>query len=154
LEWICRDFADSSPGFPIIKSLKISIMKRILFLIAIATMAIAGCKKDKPKAASLVNKWSVTNTHIVEIVSGLVFYEERYTGVAADYLDFRNDNKLYSSIDGSSEVVPYQLIGDDKVVIDGDTFVIQSLTFNSVKLYMRDPATRNTYVEATVNLKR
>jgi hypothetical protein len=129
-------------------------MKKILFSIAIATLALTACKKDKDKPASLVNKWSVADTHIVEIVSGLVFFEDRYTGVAADYLDFRSDNKLYSSIDGSSDVVPYQLVGTDKVVIDGDTFLIQSLTLNSVRLYMRDPATGNTYIEATVNLKR
>lgn len=129
-------------------------MKKILFCIAIATVAFTACKKDKDKPASLVNKWSVVNTHIVEINNGLVFYDERYTGVAADYLDFRNDNKLYSSIDGSSDVVPYQLSGTDKVIIDGDTFTIQSLTLNSVRLYMREPATGNTYTEATVNLKR
>jgi hypothetical protein len=128
-------------------------MKRILFWIVIATLTFTACKKDKPEA-SLVNKWSVADTHIVEIIDGLVFHEEHYTGVAADYLDFRNDNKLYSNVDGSSDVVPSQLVGDDKVVVDGDTFLIQSLTTNNVKLYMRDPATGNTYIEATVNLKR
>src|SRR5215213_8700419 len=129
-------------------------MRKIMFSIIIAALAITACKKDKGKPASLVNKWSVANTHIVEVLNGTVLYEDNYTGVAADYLDFRNDNKLYSSIDGSSDVVPYQLVGTDKVVIDGDTFLIQTLTANSVKLYMKDPATGNTYTEATVNLKR
>ena len=129
-------------------------MRKIMFSIAIVTLVITACKKEKDKPASLVNKWSVVNTRVVEMVNGTVLYEENYTGVAEDYVDFRSDNKLYSSIDGVSDVVPYQLIGTDKVVIDGDTFLIQSLTTNSVKLYMKEPAAGNTYIEASVNLKR
>jgi hypothetical protein len=130
-------------------------MKKIIFITAITTLFITACKKNNDTPAiSLQGKWGLVNTHYLEVDNGATVFEDIYTGIAADYIDFRKDNKVYSYIDGSSDTSAYQLLSNNKVVILGDTYDIQSLSAASAKLYQKDSLNANTYTEITINLKR
>lgn len=77
-----------------------------------------------------------------------------YTGTQADYVDFRSDNKVYSSVAGILDTSAYQLLNNNKVQIDVDTFDIQSLTSTSAKLYSKVYDDDSTYLKITLDLKR
>jgi hypothetical protein len=77
-----------------------------------------------------------------------------YTGTPADYVDFRSDHKVYSSVASITDTSAYQILNNNKVVIDIDTFDIQSLTANSASLYSKVFDDDSTYSKITLNLKR
>ena len=77
-------------------------------------------------------------------------------GVAADYVDFRADGKVYSFTDGSADTSDYVLSGDTTIIITASgNLKIQTLTDHALKLYGRedDPST-SSYFEETINLKK
>jgi hypothetical protein len=83
-----------------------------------------------------------------------------YTGVAADYFDFRNDGKVYSYVDGAyGDTAVYTILDDSHVRFyyptysEADTFEIKTLTENSLVLYSRQVSGAN-YTETTGNLKK
>jgi len=131
-------------------------MKKItVYAFAIAIVIASACKKNKDTSAvSLQGKWGLVNLSYQEIDNGVINFTYNYTGVAADYIDFRNDSKVYSFIDCANETVDYAIINNNKVMIDGDAFDIQTLTQTNCKLYQKNPATGTTYDETIVNLKR
>jgi len=131
-------------------------MKKIILFATIATIIVASCsKKDSaPAGPSLIGKWSLVNLHNLEIDNGAVIDDDNYTGTAADYVEFKNDNKVYSLIDGQIDVADYQLLPDNKVLIDGETYTIQILTANSTTLYQKFSFSATLYIEVTLNLKR
>jgi hypothetical protein len=133
-----------------------NMKKSILYAAVITTLIIAACKKknDEPPVASLQNKWGIVSLNFQAIENGVSVDTHNYTGVAEDYIDFRSDNKVYSLIDGSEDTSDYQILNTNKVVIDVDTFDIQSLTLTSVKLYSKVYFDVNSYDENTINLKR
>ena len=130
--------------------------KSILYAAVITTLITAGCKKknDEPPVASLQNKWGIVSLNFQAIEDGVTVDTFNYTGVAEDYIDFRSDNKVYSLIDGSEDTSAYQILNNNKVVMDVDTFDIQSLTLTYVKLYSKVYTDVNSYDESTINLKR
>jgi hypothetical protein len=130
--------------------------KSILYATVITTLIIAACKKnnDEPPVASLQNKWGIVSLNFQAIENEATVDTYNYTGVAEDYIDLRSDNKVYSLIDGSKDTSAYQILNNNKVVIDVDTFDIQSLILTSVKLYSKVYFDVNSYDENTINLKR
>src|SRR5258705_2916151 len=104
-------------------------MKKIIFFTLIATLLITACKKNNDTPVpSLQGKWGLINTHYLEMDNGATIYEDNYTGTTADYIDFRNNNKVYSYVDSDRDTSVYQLLTNNQVVISGETFTIQSLT--------------------------
>ena len=131
--------------------------KSILYAAVITTLVIAACKKndDTPSAASLQNKWGIIRVNYQAVENGVTVDTYNYTGVAEDYIDFRSDNKVYLFVDGSEDTSSYQILNNNKVVIDVvDTLEIQSLTSTSVKLYSKVYTDVNSYEENTIDLKR
>jgi len=132
-------------------------MKKLILYSALSTALIfAACKKntDKPSSPSLQGKWGVVNESILDVENGITVYSNNYTGVAGDYVDFRSDNKVYSLVDGGMDTSAYQILSNNKVVIDIDTLDIQSLTTASVKLHSKVYSDVNSYEELSVDLKR
>jgi hypothetical protein len=128
-------------------------MKKALFAMAIAAVTFTACKKDN-EDSSLQHKWGVVNTHFKDVFNGQTTFEDNYTGVSADYVDFRADNLVYTYIDGLYDTTSYQILANNKVMIDTETFDIQSLTSSNATLYEKTAASAATYSEVTLNLKR
>src|SRR3982751_1288229 len=87
-------------------------------------------KNDKPANNTLSKiqaKWKVGNVKYDYVGED---DDYTYTGVAADYIDFRTDGKVYTNIDNEKDTSAYKLVGDTKLVIDGDTSTIKSLSSN------------------------
>jgi hypothetical protein len=124
--------------------------------IVIALLFIAGCKKDDKNTSnpSLQNKWGLESTSYNIVEDGVPVGPDNYTGVAADYVDFRKDNKVYSFVDQVYDTSDYQLLGSNKVVIDVDTFQIQTLTESASTLYEKITYDPQNYEEITIKLKR
>ena len=126
---------------------------------AILLMAsvLHSCKKDKKQTTTqkVQVKWSVES--IIDHEHD-PFLDTNITtlGTTADYIDFRTDGKVYSSVDGGQDTSAYALSGDTSIIIvNNGSFTIQSLTDHVLKLYGRadDPST-SSYFEETLNLKK
>lgn len=91
-------------------------------------------KNNNPSSPSLVGKWGLVNENIIDVENGIGVDTINYTVTQADYVDFRSDNKVYSSVAGILDTSAYQLLNNNKVQIDVDTFDIQSLTSHVCKV--------------------
>ncbi len=74
-----------------------------------------------------------------------------YSGT--DYADFKSNNTVFSSVGGDTATNSYRVIGDSRIIIDGDTSTIQALTNNVLTLYSKE-VDGNNYYEYTTTLKR
>lgn len=76
------------------------------------------CKKDKATTLQKIQaKWSVES--IIDHEHDPSFDTTITTqGVPADYIDFRNDGKVYSFLDGSRDTSAYALSGDTTISIN------------------------------------
>jgi hypothetical protein len=130
--------------------------KSILYAAILSLLIFAACKKnnDKPSSPSLAGKWSLVNENIIDVENGIGVDTINYTGTPADYVDFRSDHKVYSSVATITDTSAYQILNNNKVVIDIDTFDIQSLTATSASLYSKVFDDDSTYSKITLNLKR
>lgn len=130
--------------------------KLILYSALLTALLFAACKKntDKPSSPSLQGKWGIVNESILDVEDGTTVYTDSYTGVAADYIDFRSDNKVYSLVDGSMDTSAYKMLSNNRVLIDIDTLDIPSLTASAANLHSKVYTDVNSYEELTVNLKR
>jgi len=131
-------------------------MKKIILASVIATLFVTACKKTETPAPapSLIGKWGVMNIHEKEVDNGAVVYDDNYTGQAADYMEFKNDNTLSFFIDGFGLILNYKLLPGNKLEISGDTLTIQSLTANSAIIYEKYDNGPNSFDETTYTLKR
>ena len=113
------------------------------------------CKKDKEKTTSekVLGKWSVTNTVDNSFYNNTAHVTTR-AGLAADYADFRSDGKLYSKDGIYLDTVAYSITVDNKIILDGETFDIRTLTDNQFVLYNKYvyPNTPSNYDETTLTL--
>ncbi len=130
--------------------------KNILHAVFLTALLFAACKKNNnnPSSPSLVGKWGLVNENIIDVENGIGVDTINYTVTQADYVDFRSDNKVYSSVAGILDTSAYQLLNNNKVQIDVDTFDIQSLTSTSAKLYSKVYDDDSTYSKITLDLKR
>lgn len=130
--------------------------KNILYAGIASVLIFAACKKnnDKPSSPSLVGKWSLVSENIIDVENGIGVDTINYTGNAADYVDFRSDHYVYSSVASITDTSAYQILNNNKVVIDIDTFDIQSLTATAASLYSKVFDDDSTYSKITLNLKR
>ena len=107
-------------------------MKKLMVPAAIlaAVVMVVSCDKnnDKPVNNTLSKiqaKWKVNS---IKFAYGEI--DSTYTGVAADYIDFRTDGKVYTNVDNEKDTSLYSLVNDTKLVVDGDTAVIKQLSSN------------------------
>ena len=133
--------------------------KTILYAAVVTGLLFTACKKNHDKSAtSLQNKWGVVNETDLVVESEVTTSNDTYTGVAADYIDFRSDNKVYSLVNGGMDTSTYHLLSNNKVAIGenplADTLDILSLTTSSVQLHEKIYDDPTSYEELTVNLKR
>ncbi|TKK66993.1 hypothetical protein FC093_15970 [Ilyomonas limi] len=105
-------------------------MKKLMVPAAMlaAVVMVVSCDKDNDKPANttlqkIQAKWNVTS---IKLDAGEE--DSTYTGVAADYIDFRTDGKVYTNVAGEKDTTAYSVVNDTKLVVDGDTAVIKQLS--------------------------
>lgn len=139
-------------------------MKKIITSLAVVTLivlCITACKKtdtQQPLQTTLQKiqaKWQLQSLVENDHISG-TDHITTITGNANDYIDFRTDGKVYSSISGNTDVATYSLTSSDtKILIDGiDTYDIKSLTSNSFILYIKQLSGGSDFDETTINMKK
>src|SRR4051812_27285324 len=111
---------------------------RILALAIAVILFAASCSKDKGEKpvdnASIKGKWNVSTILTVEPDAE----PYTYTGQANDFIDFKEDGTMSSSVDGYEQTVDYEIIDASHVKVDGSITEVKEL--NSHKLVILDPA--------------
>ncbi len=132
-------------------------MKKVLFLMITCAALFTACKKDKEKTTSekVLGKWNVTNTVNNSFYNNTAHVTTQ-NGIAGDYADFRADGNVYSKDGTYLDTAAYSITVDNKLVYDGETFDIRTLTDNQFVLYSKYvyPNTPANYEETTLNLYR
>jgi len=107
-------------------------MKKLMVPAAMlaAVVMVVSCDKNNDKPANntlskIQAKWNVTS---IKLDAGEG--DSTYTGVTADYVDFRTDGKVYTNVAGEKDTSAYKLVNDTKMVVDSDTAVIKQLSSN------------------------
>jgi hypothetical protein len=129
---------------------------RILFFALLAAISFSACKDDDEPTVQqrLQGVWTFEKT-IDHDVDGALDLRDTTYGVSGDYVDFRSDNKVYSRYAGLNyDTSNYSIVGSDKLVLDGDTLTIQSLTNNSAQFYSRVDSSATEYSESWIYLKK
>jgi len=107
-------------------------MKRLILLLILGVIFFSGCKKSTTDRITtqdqLLGKWKVATITEEDIVSGLP-QTNTYTGQTADYIDFRDDGKVYYNVDANLDTFTYHILNDQLLVQDiSDSFSIITLT--------------------------
>jgi hypothetical protein len=130
-------------------------MKKLMVPAAIlaAVVMVVSCdkKNDKPVNNTLSKiqaKWKVNNVKFEE--GG---QDSTYTGVAADYIDFRTDGKVYTNIADEKDTSAYKLVNDTKLVIDMDTINIKQLTSSQFVMEYKEEIIEDT-LTTTITLAK
>ena len=126
-------------------------MKKALALSMIVMILLVACKKDKEEI-TIKGKWNLENVITKEYQNGVFMNTNTEPGDGYKY-DFQNDGNLLITGFLVGSTVPYTIISNSKVEIDGDIFEIRNLNGSQVTLFIRTNYT-NQYQEMFINLKR
>jgi hypothetical protein len=133
-------------------------MKRIrIFSFALITGALFLTSCDDDNEASTTEKlqqyWAVDSVAIkTTTVAGSATII--YNGSASDYYDFKTNDSLYYKLNTEEDVLPYSILSDSWLLVDGDSTQILSLSGSKLQLYRKDVTTSTDYVETTAWLRR
>ena len=129
-------------------------------IILLFSMGFMACKKEsttqvKTTQEKLLGKWNFVSTISNHFYSGSSHIITT-TGAAGDYVDFRNDGKLYSYIIGSYDTVAYGIVNESKIWIDNtiNTFDLKVFTDTDLQMYHKEVPNATDYDETTITLKR
>lgn len=139
--------------------MKLTKLISAAILFSMISLSIFSCKKEStsPKTTQekIAGRWKLQSSVRNNFYAGMA-HITTYTGTAADYADFRSDNKVYSYVDGSYDTSAYGIISDTKIWIEYTTavFDIQTLTDTQLKLYMKLIYNAAEYDESTLDFSR
>jgi hypothetical protein len=127
--------------------------------VAFLTLFIAACKKDDDKGitSKLMNRWSLVSITDTSYVPNTAPAINKYDGAGDDYLDFRKDGNLYSSVLKALDTAAYYYSEANlKLNVRDFKYTIVYLTDNSLVLW--DPhfssGSTTSYIAHKVILKR
>jgi len=111
-----------------------------------AVVMVVSCDKNNDKPANTTLKMIQAKWNVSSVKLSVGGEDSTYTGVAADYIDFRTNDSVYTNIANEKDTSAYSLVNDTKLVIDGDTTVIKQITgnqfvFESKQLIVEDTLT-------------
>lgn len=135
--------------------------KKTFLLIASSLTLLSACKKSDSSSSQpttqqkIQAKWHYISTVINNYYSGSP-HVVTLNGNAADYADFRNDNKVYSYTAGAYDTSAYTIINDTKMWIDTpqDEYEIKKLTTGDFILYNKETISATEYTETTITLNK
>ncbi len=128
------------------------MIKNVLFILFAGVILVSCTKDDKVSKTTqemIVGKWKV-NTIVEEDTS--IPFTYTYTGVSSDYIDFRNDGKVYyntafGSVPGP-DTFTYKVL-NNQYIVEGnyDTFEIKTLTDTKLILHYQNTIGSYRYTE-------
>ncbi len=132
---------------------------RVSAMVIAVLVAAASCDKDDnnstPTTLSRIQaKWGVASKVIDSTGTA---GDSTYTGVAADYMDFKTDNKVYSQLNNVKDTAAYSLTNDSTLVLDGVISKITALSSSQFVVKQMVIATTGTTKDTTYvtfNLKK
>lgn len=136
-------------------------MKKLINTLAVATLlfiGIAACKKSdttQPQTTlqKIQAKWQLQTYYENDHFSG-ADHIKNSAGTTSDFLDFRTDGKVYTSLFGYRDTVNYRLTDDTHLLIDGvNNYEIKTLTSNSFTIYQKDVSGSN-FLEETITMAK
>jgi hypothetical protein len=134
-------------------------MKKVILLSLVAIGIFASCRKETTSSMSTTDmvqkKWRLVSTQDVQYVGTTNVVDTIITTPAAitDSIEFKTNNTAVFTFMGFADTVNYQIIGDTKIVVDADTFAINTLNLNDfVMTYSNRVDT--THYDNIITLKR
>lgn len=126
--------------------------------VALLTLFIAACKKEDNNGVTLklMNRWGLVQINDTTYIPNSAPVISKYEGTGDDYLDFRKDGKLYSSIMKSLDTAQYIYSEVNlKLNVRDFQYKIVYLTDNSMVLWDPHFSTGATsYIAHKVTLRR
>ncbi len=74
-------------------------------------------------------------------------------GEGGDYIEFGTNNTYVFNVGGDNDTMPYQILGDTKIILASDTFTINALTEKDFIITYSDRSS-TPYYDNVVTLKR
>jgi hypothetical protein len=113
-------------------------MKKVILLSLVAIGIFASCGKDKTTTngstttEKIQKKWRLVNSQDIEYVgtTNVVDTIINYPYGTTDSIEFKTNNTAVASYFGMLDTVSYQILSDTKIILDADTFTINTLTAN------------------------
>ena len=111
-------------------------MKKVILLSLVAIAIFASCRKETTSSMSTTEmvqkKWGLISTQDVEYVgtTNVVDTIITYTYGTTDSIEFKSDNTAVANFMGMTDTISYQILSDTKMILDADTFTINTLTLN------------------------
>lgn len=131
---------------------KLNLLK-ISFLI-LGIILFNACKKDKPSQKDLLlGTWNISSLESKTIQNNQVTEVFNYAGKDGDLITFKNDNTVSYVLDGEKDNMTFEILPNNKLLIDEDVYIINTLTKNLCALTLKIGDDKN-YDEQVVNLKR
>ena len=134
--------------------------QHLLILLAISSLALTSCKKDKEEDPATVTtkqviqgKWQINN---VSIKKNFVGEENSVTqrGTPSDYMDFMSDGKLHTYFGGKLTINEYRVVNGNTISIDQDDASIRALTDSTMRLLTKDATGTIGFTQVIYDLKR
>lgn len=104
---------------------------------------LASCGKDSTTTTTplstislLQNKWNLMSIQDIEYVGASTSIIDTVIsyGAPGDYIQFNANTIAYERIAAGNDTLSYNLIGDTKLVYNGDTFKVNTLTATDLVL--------------------
>ena len=111
-------------------------MKKVILLSLVAIAIFASCRKETTSSMSttemIQKKWRLVNSQNIEYVgtTNVVDTIFNYPYGTTDSIEFKSDNTAVANFMGMTDTISYQILSDTKMILDADTFTINTLTLN------------------------
>ena len=129
-------------------------MKKLLSISLIALVLFTACNKTNPAVeASLTGNWNVGTVVTKEYQNSVLANTYTEQGNGYKY-DFQTNGNLVISNTVTSATLPYSILVNSKVQIDGEIFEVRNLTASQVILFIREDYAAGEYDELFINLNR
>ena len=129
-------------------------MKKLLAISLMGMFVFTACHKKDPVAEpSLTGKWNVGTVVTKEYQNAVLMNTSTEQGNGYKY-DFQTSGSLVISNVITATTLPYSIMPNSKVQIDGEIFEIRNLTASQVTLYFRQDYAPGEYDDLFINLNR
>lgn len=139
-------------------------MKRISFLVFAGIIGISACKKEEvtptPKTTKekIVGVWKGDEVEFSIVAPPPIGTQNQTEDISFMTIEFNNDGTAIADSAGfDPEITNWSLLGDDKIILDTDTFDIISLTATQFHFGFSETDSIGTVpisINSTIKLKK
>lgn len=135
-------------------------MKKVILLSLVAIAIFASCRKETTSSMSTTEmvqkKWGLISTQDVEYVGTTNVVDTIITNTfgTTDSIEFKSDNTAVANFMGMTDTISYQILSDTKMILDADTFTINTLTLNDFVMTYSNRVDTPNYYDNIITLKR